>query len=119
MHLDCVFSILGDDCCLMLDEMMGPESPTRRLVDEWTRLPGARTLGTPTILPDLCVCGWQGPPRLLVTPLHAWCLVCQVEFSSRLSPSMLTTVVRCVRAPLGYSVSKPCGKLFTPVCACW
>jgi hypothetical protein len=37
MHLDCVFSILGDDCCLMLDEMMGPESPSRRLVDEWTR----------------------------------------------------------------------------------
>lgn len=39
MHLDCVFSILGDDCCLMLDEMMGEESPTRRLVDEWTRTP--------------------------------------------------------------------------------
>ena len=38
MHLDCVFSILGDDCCLMLDEMMGPESPSRRLVDEWTPL---------------------------------------------------------------------------------
>ena len=37
MHLDCVFSILGDDCCLMLDEMMGAESPSRRLVDEWTR----------------------------------------------------------------------------------
>lgn len=29
MHLDCVFSILGDDVCLMLDEMMGEESPTR------------------------------------------------------------------------------------------
>ena len=39
MHLDCVFSILGDDCCLMLDEMMGERSPTRRLVDEWTRTP--------------------------------------------------------------------------------
>jgi N-dimethylarginine dimethylaminohydrolase len=39
MHLDCVFSILGDDCCLMLDEMMGEDSPTRRLVDEWTRTP--------------------------------------------------------------------------------
>ena len=37
MHLDCVFSILGDDCCLMLDEMMGPASPSRRLVDEWAR----------------------------------------------------------------------------------
>ena len=39
MHLDCVFSILGDDCCLMLNEMMGEDSPTRRLVDEWTRTP--------------------------------------------------------------------------------
>jgi len=29
MHLDCVFSILGDDVCLMLDEMMGEGSPTR------------------------------------------------------------------------------------------
>lgn len=29
MHLDCVFSLLGDDVCLMLDEMMGEESPTR------------------------------------------------------------------------------------------
>ena len=39
MHLDCVFSILGDDVCLMMDEMMGPSSSTRRLVDEWTRKP--------------------------------------------------------------------------------
>jgi arginine deiminase len=30
MHLDCVFSILSDTCCIMLEEMMGPESPTRR-----------------------------------------------------------------------------------------
>ncbi|KAK9833540.1 hypothetical protein WJX81_003550 [Elliptochloris bilobata] len=37
MHLDCVFSILGDDVCLMLEEMMGDYSPTRRLVDEYTR----------------------------------------------------------------------------------
>ena len=29
MHLDCVFSLLGDDVCLMLDEMMGEDSPTR------------------------------------------------------------------------------------------
>ena len=28
MHLDCVFSILGDDVCLMLEEMMGEASPT-------------------------------------------------------------------------------------------
>lgn len=38
MHLDCVFSILGDRVCLMLDEMMGEHSPTRRLVDEFVRL---------------------------------------------------------------------------------
>jgi len=37
MHLDCVFSILGDDVCLMLEEMMGEDSPTRRLVDEYAR----------------------------------------------------------------------------------
>ena len=37
MHLDCVFSIIGDDVCIMMDEMMGESSPTRRLVDEWVR----------------------------------------------------------------------------------
>jgi arginine deiminase len=35
MHLDCVFSILSESCVLMLEEMMGKESPTRRLVDEY------------------------------------------------------------------------------------
>ena len=35
MHLDCVFSILSDTCCLMLEDMMGEGSPTRRLVDEY------------------------------------------------------------------------------------
>jgi N-dimethylarginine dimethylaminohydrolase len=39
MHLDCVFSILGDNACIMLEEMMGEDSPTRRLVDEYTRGP--------------------------------------------------------------------------------
>ena len=38
MHLDCVFSIIGDDVCIMMDEMMGEESPTRRLVDEWVQV---------------------------------------------------------------------------------
>ena len=37
MHLDCVFSILGDRCCLMLEEMIGEESKTARYVDEYTR----------------------------------------------------------------------------------
>lgn len=38
MHLDCVFSIIGDDVCIMMDEMMGEDSPTRRLVDEWVQV---------------------------------------------------------------------------------
>ena len=37
MHLDCVFSILGDRCCLMLEEMIGEGSKTARCVDEYTR----------------------------------------------------------------------------------
>jgi arginine deiminase len=41
MHLDCVFSILTDDCCLMLETMLGEGSPQKRLVDLWTRA-GAR-----------------------------------------------------------------------------
>lgn len=40
MHLDCVFSLLGDDVCLMLEDMMGEASPTRRTVDEWVMDPG-------------------------------------------------------------------------------
>jgi arginine deiminase len=35
MHLDCVFSILSDDCCLMLETITGVDSPQRRLVDLW------------------------------------------------------------------------------------
>lgn len=37
MHLDCVFSIVSDNVCIMLEEMMGEGSPTRRLVDEYTK----------------------------------------------------------------------------------
>lgn len=37
MHLDCVFSILGDSCCIMLEDIMGEASPTRRLVDMYAR----------------------------------------------------------------------------------
>lgn len=35
MHLDTVFNLLSADCCLMLEEMMGPTSPTRRMVNEY------------------------------------------------------------------------------------
>eukprot|EP00798_Chlamydomonas_sp_ICE-L_P013898 gene13898-19825_t len=39
MHLDCVFSILSDSCCIMLEDIMGTDSPTRRTVDEYTKDP--------------------------------------------------------------------------------
>ncbi|GIL80090.1 hypothetical protein Vretimale_12910 [Volvox reticuliferus] len=41
MHLDCVFSVLSDHCCIMLADIMGEASPTRRLVDEYTRDPAS------------------------------------------------------------------------------
>ncbi len=37
MHLDCVFSIISDNLCIMLEDIIGEESPTRRMVDEWIR----------------------------------------------------------------------------------
>ena len=37
MHLDCVFSIISDNCCIMLADIMGEDSPKRRLVDEYVR----------------------------------------------------------------------------------
>ena len=39
MHLDCVFSIISDNCCIMLEDIMGAASPKRRLVDEYARDP--------------------------------------------------------------------------------
>ena len=42
MHLDCVFAILSDNVCIMLDEMMGDASPTRRLVDEYAKGPDGK-----------------------------------------------------------------------------
>lgn len=38
MHLDTVFNIVGDNCVLMLKDMMGRDSPTRRMVDEYVRV---------------------------------------------------------------------------------
>ena len=37
MHLDCVFSIVHDDCVLLLEDIIGPEAPGRRLVAEFVR----------------------------------------------------------------------------------
>jgi arginine deiminase len=48
MHLDCVFAVLSDSCCLMLEEMMGEDSPTRRLVDEYVRGPDGKYTQTKT-----------------------------------------------------------------------
>lgn len=39
MHLDCVFSIVSDTCCIMHEGIMGASSPMRRLVDEYVRDP--------------------------------------------------------------------------------
>lgn len=37
MHLDCVFSVLGEHVCIMLETIIGEESASRRLVDEYVR----------------------------------------------------------------------------------
>jgi len=37
MHLDCVFSIVSDDCCIMHEGIMGEDSPLKRLVDVYVR----------------------------------------------------------------------------------
>ncbi|MEW5307832.1 MAG: hypothetical protein WDW36_010207 [Sanguina aurantia] len=42
MHLDCVFSVVSDSCCIMLEDIMGAASPKRRLVDEYVRDPASR-----------------------------------------------------------------------------
>lgn len=37
MHLDCVFSVLGEKVCIMLETIIGEDSTSRRLVDEYVR----------------------------------------------------------------------------------
>jgi arginine deiminase len=37
MHLDTYFSILSNDCCVLLEDCIGEDSPTRRYVDEYRR----------------------------------------------------------------------------------
>lgn len=37
MHLDCIFNIVGDDVCLLAEDVIGEESPYRRMVDEYER----------------------------------------------------------------------------------
>lgn len=37
MHLDCIFNIVGDDVCLLAEDVIGEASPMRRVVDEYER----------------------------------------------------------------------------------
>lgn len=37
MHLDCVFNIVSENCCVMYEPMMGEDSKVKRLVDEWVQ----------------------------------------------------------------------------------
>jgi N-dimethylarginine dimethylaminohydrolase len=37
MHLDCVFNILGKDCCILAEDIIGADKPFRRTVDEYAR----------------------------------------------------------------------------------
>eukprot|EP00798_Chlamydomonas_sp_ICE-L_P011345 gene11345-18966_t len=39
LHLDSVFNVLSDTCCVMLETMIGEDSPMRRTVDEYTKDP--------------------------------------------------------------------------------
>ncbi|KAL0026738.1 hypothetical protein WJX79_009176, partial [Trebouxia sp. C0005] len=43
LGIECTWTVFsafwGDKCCIMLEEMLGAESKTRRLVDEYSRHP--------------------------------------------------------------------------------
>ena len=53
MHLDCVFNIVGDDCCLLAEDVIGEDSPLRRVVDEYERTDGdPGPLGRPSVWAD-------------------------------------------------------------------
>lgn len=49
MHLDTVFNVVGEKVCVMLDEMMGAGSETRRVVDvyarDWDEVRKAKAVG--------------------------------------------------------------------------
>ena len=42
MHLDCVFGLLSETCCVCYEPMLGDDSPKKRLVDEYSMIPGTR-----------------------------------------------------------------------------
>jgi arginine deiminase len=43
MHLDCVFGLLSETCCVCYEDMLGENSPKKRLVDEYIYVGGAKT----------------------------------------------------------------------------
>jgi len=43
MHLDTVFNVCSNNCVVMLDTMIGEQSPIRRLVTEYTQIVNAET----------------------------------------------------------------------------
>lgn len=67
MHLDCVFSIISDNVCIMMDEMMGKDSPTRRRVDEWTQ--DQVRLSTLHVVTVSLTCEADRKPKLTGSPL--------------------------------------------------
>lgn len=48
-HLDCVFNIVGDDVCLLAEDVIGEASPMRRVVDVYER--DVRPPRTPQVHP--------------------------------------------------------------------
>jgi len=42
MHLDCVFGLLSETCCVCYEQMLGDDSPKKRLVDEYSMISGTR-----------------------------------------------------------------------------
>ena len=43
MHLDCVFGLLSETCCICYEDMLGEHSPKKRLVDEYSMVSGTRS----------------------------------------------------------------------------
>ena len=76
MHLDCVFSIVSDNVCLMLKEMIGEGSPTRRLVDEYTKGPDGKYAESRQGVEfrwAVCVCVCQRAPGQFVWSFSQFC----------------------------------------------
>lgn len=69
-HLDCIFNIIGDDVCILAEDVIGEASPMRRVVDEYerdVRIAHFLLLGAPCAPPlpllrgDACYAGGSAP----------------------------------------------------------